>query len=64
MKSTTRPSARAAPYSAENRPITESVWSSPHVEPSRPGSDAMGCLDPIDLRLIDTFPASDAVARY
>jgi hypothetical protein len=32
------------------------------VRPVR--ASATGHYDPVDLRLMDTFPASDAVARY
>ena len=57
--------ARAAHHDevpAGCRPQTETVNTRPWAEPA--DSQAPVVYDKVDRRLMDTFPASDAVAQY
>jgi hypothetical protein len=57
---------RFSPHEPAFREHANASFNSPHVAADRSPAwpEPNGRYDAVDRRLIDTFPASDAVARY
>jgi hypothetical protein len=63
-----KPDSRSSPVWEESPNAPGIRWTTPHHASQKIdqelGTPISGAYDALDLRLMDTFPASDAVARY